>query len=55
MTEIDNIQDSIATTSSAVVTATSTALLGRELSSAINTPELLEQHNKINGNKVRTR
>ena len=45
MTEIENTTESIA----------SSALLGRELPSAINSPELLEQHSKINGTKVRTR
>jgi glutaminyl-tRNA synthetase len=30
-------------------------LLARELPSAINTPELLEEHTKINNGKVRTR
>ena len=41
--------------SSAASTVATNALVGRELSSAINSPELLEQHNKINGSKVRTR
>jgi len=55
MTEIEyNIKEPIAATTSSVAT-TSTALLARELSSAINSPELLEEHKKINGNKVRTR
>ncbi len=30
-------------------------LAARELASAINTPELLKEHNEINGGKVRTR
>lgn len=55
MTEIEyNIKEPIAATTSSVAT-TSTSLLARELSSAINSPELLEEHKKINGNKVRTR
>jgi glutamyl/glutaminyl-tRNA synthetase len=30
-------------------------LLARELSSAVNSPELLEEHRRVNGTKVRTR
>jgi len=52
MTEIDNIKESIVATTNSSGTV---ALLGRELPSAINSPELLEQHSKINGTKVRTR
>lgn len=34
---------------------TSEKLLARELPSAVNTPELLEEHRRVNGTKVRTR
>ncbi|CAM9914944.1 unnamed protein product, partial [Choristocarpus tenellus] len=32
-----------------------TSLVGREIVSAVNTPELLEEHRKRTGGKVRTR
>ena len=38
-----------------LTTNASTALLGRELPSMINSIQLIEEHALINGNKVRTR
>lgn len=42
-------------TESAEVETVNDRLAARELPSAVNTPELLEQHKRVNGTKVRTR